>query len=232
MTDRFARTAERLARLQDDRADVLAARVRALVPAAPGARALDAGTGAGALALALAPLVREVVGVDVEPALLDEARRRAPANVRLVEADAAALPFPDASFELAGTLRTLHHVPRPDLVIGELARVTKPGGTVLVVDQLAPDDAEAAARLNRFERARDASTSRVLADRDLRALFAAHGLAVRAVEVDREERELEAYLDLAGCEGGARRAARTLAPRPYVAELGWYVLARAGERRR
>lgn len=226
MAERFARTAERLARLQDARAAALAVRVRALVPAAPEARALDAGTGAGALAIALAPLVREVVAVDVEPALLEEARRRAPPNVQLVQADAAALPFPDASFALAGTLRTLHHVPRPELVLGELARVTAPGGLLLVADQLAPEDAGAAARLNRFERARDPSTGTVLTDTRLRALFAGLGLRVRAAEVDREERDLEPYLDLAGCEGAARDTARALAPRPYVAELGWYLLER------
>jgi ubiquinone/menaquinone biosynthesis C-methylase UbiE len=136
MADRFARTADRLARRQDARADALAARVRSLV--APAELALDVGTGAGALAFALAPLAREVVAVDVEPALLEEARRRAPANVALVEADARALPFEDDSFDVVGTLRTLHHVERPERVVAELARVTRPGGTVLVVDQLAP----------------------------------------------------------------------------------------------
>ena len=226
MGDRFARTAEQLARLQDARSETLAARVRTLLTPAPAARALDSGTGAGALALALAPLVREVVGVDVEPALLAEARRRAPSNARFVEADATALPFADASFELAGTLRTLHHVARPDLVVAELARVTAPGGTVLVADQLAPADPDEAERLNRFERARDPSTARVLSDAEIRGLFAANGLDVRTAVVDRDEREVEPYLDLAGCEGTERAAARALAPNPYVAELGWYVLDR------
>jgi ubiquinone/menaquinone biosynthesis C-methylase UbiE len=224
MGDRFARTADRLARLQDARADELAARVRSLV--APAERALDAGTGAGALAFAFAPLAGEVVAVDVEPALLEEARRRAPANVTLVEADATALPFEDQAFDLAGTLRTLHHVERPELVVAELVRVTRPGGTVFVVDQLAPEDVDAADQLNRFERARDASTGRVLTDTELRSLFTANGLELRTAEVDSEPRELDAYLDLAGCVGETRERARALAPQPYVAELGWYVLAK------
>jgi ubiquinone/menaquinone biosynthesis C-methylase UbiE len=231
MSDRFARTAGRLARLQDARADALAARIRELVPPSPDARALDSGTGAGALAFALAPLVHEVVGVDVEPALLDEARRRAPANVSFMQADAAALPFPDASFDLAGTLRTLHHVADPDRVVAELARVTLVGGLVLVADQLAPEDAAAAERLNRFERTRDPSTHRVLTDAELRELFAASGLTVRTASLEREERELEPYLDLAACAGAARAAARELAPVPFVAELGWYVLERVRRRR-
>ena len=71
-------------------------------------RALDVGTGAGALAIALAPLVREVVGVDLVPELLAEGRKRAPANVELVEGDATALPFDRASFDLVTTARTLN----------------------------------------------------------------------------------------------------------------------------
>jgi ubiquinone/menaquinone biosynthesis C-methylase UbiE len=224
MGDRFARTADRLAQLQDARADELAERVRALIGRV--GRALDVGAGAGALAFALAPLADEVVAVDLEPALLAEARVRAPANVVLVEGDATELPFEDGSFDLAGTLRTLHHVERPELVVAELVRVTRRGGTVLVVDQLAPADVDAADQLNRFERARDASTGRVLTDAELRALFTANALELRTFAVDREPRELDPYLDLAGCEGDARERARALAPQPYVAELGWYVLTK------
>src|SRR5436309_5937612 len=105
--NRFARTAEKMAARQDARAAELAEHVRAFVLPRGDERALDVGTGAGALALALAPLVRSVVGVDRVPELLALARERAAAlgNVEFVEADATALPFEDASFDLAGTLR-------------------------------------------------------------------------------------------------------------------------------
>jgi len=88
--------------------------------------------------------VREVIGVDVVPEFLDEGRQRAPANVELVEADATALPYELGSFDLVCTARTLHHVPRPELVLAEMNRVLRPGGTMLVVDQLAPVDPLAA----------------------------------------------------------------------------------------
>jgi len=218
--------AERFAALQAERAAGLEARLERLLPLSGDERALDVGTGTGALAFALAPRVRGVVAVDSDAAMLDAARAQAPPNVELLEADAQRLPFDDFSFGVAGTLRTLHHVRRPELAVAELARVTRPGGTILVVDQLAPVDPLAAVELNRFETARDPSISRILSDGDLRALFDANGLVLRRSEVEREPRELELYLDLAGCEGAARERARALAPRAYTAEIGWYVLQR------
>jgi hypothetical protein len=68
---------------------------------------------------------------------------------------------------------------------------------MLVADQLAPVDSLAAIELNRFERARDPSTTRILADVDLRGLFDANSLVLRHAEIIREERDLERHFDLA-----------------------------------
>jgi hypothetical protein len=108
--------------------------------------------------------------------------------------------------------------------MAELVRVTRPRGRVLVVDQIAPVDPLAAAELNRFERARDPTHTRALADVDLRGLFESNNLVLIRAEYEREPRELESYLDLAGCEGEAREQAETLAPPNYAADLGWYLL--------
>jgi ubiquinone/menaquinone biosynthesis C-methylase UbiE len=227
--NRFARTADLVAARQDARAAELAAAVRDFVQPRGDERALDVGAGAGALALALAPFVAEVVGVDPEPELLARARDRAPANATFVDGDGTALPFEDASFDLTGTLRTLHHVHRPELVVAELARVTRPGGRVLVVDQLAPVDPLDALAVDRFERARDPAHERLLSDQDLRGLFDANRLVLRRERRTPEERDVEAYLDLAGCEGEARERARGLAPHGnavFSTVLGWYLLDR------
>lgn len=227
--DSFARTAQRAAARQDERAAELAQQVRAFVLPHGDESAVDVGCGAGALALALAPLVREVVGVDRVPELLALARERAPANAQFVEGDATSLPFDDASFDLATTMRTLHHVRRPELVVAELARVTRLGGRVLVVDQLGPIDPLDALPIERFERARDAGHTRLLPEVDLRQLFEANSLALLRSQQQEERRELGAYLDLAGCEGDARTAALALAPQgpdAYTAALGWYLLER------
>jgi len=228
-TDRFARTAARVAARQDSRTARLADEVREFVRPRGDERALDVGTGAGALALALAPLVREVVGLDPVPELLELARERSRPNTRFVEGDGTALPFPDGGFDLAGTHRTLHRVAQPERIVAELARVTRYGGRVLVVDQLAPDDPTAATALHEFESARDPSHSRLLTDRELRGLFGANGLSLLRDRHDEERRELSAYLDLAGCEGDRRTRAEALgttAPHVLVVTVAWYLLAR------
>ena len=224
--ERFGRTAERIAELQDARAAELERQIVRFVAPKGDERALDSGTGTGALAFALAPHVRDVVGVDVVPELLEQARKRAAQvpNATFVEGDAIALPFGYGEFDLAGTLRTFHHLARPELAMAELTRVTRSGGRLLVVDQIAPVDPLAAVELNRFEQARDPTHTRTLADVDLRGLFESNGLVLLRAEYEQETRELDPYLDLAGCEGEARERARALAPRGYTADLGWYLL--------
>ncbi len=229
--DRFAKTAGLLAARQDERAAELADRVQRFVLPHGDERALDVGTGAGALALALAPIVREVVGVDRVPELLAHARERAVdlPTVTFVEADATALPFEDFSFDLTGTIRTLHHAAHPEMVVSEMVRVTRLGGRLLVVDQIAPIDPLEAMELDRFERARDASHTRLLSDADLRQLFEANRLVLIRERRDLDRRDLESYLDLAGCEAEERELARTLVPQgggQSDAVLGWYLLER------
>jgi ubiquinone/menaquinone biosynthesis C-methylase UbiE len=229
-TDRFARTADRVAARQDSRAARFAVEISDFVQPRGDERALDVGTGAGALAFALAPLVREVVGLDPVPELLALARERALPNTEFVEGDGTALPFADGAFDLAGTHRTLHHVAQPELVIAELSRVTRNGGQMLVVDQLAPEDPARAAALHEFETARDPSHTRLLTDAELRKLFAANELLLLRERHEEERRDLATYLDLAGCEGDRRTEAKALADvdaRILLTSVGWYLLARS-----
>jgi SAM-dependent methyltransferase len=233
LRERFAATAERVAARADEQAEELRDRLSAFLHLLGDERVLDVGTGAGAIAVAIAPLVGRVVGVDTVPELLEQARRRAAGaeSVEFLEADAARLPFDPGSFDLATCVRVLHHVRRPELVVAEAARVLRPGGRLLLVDQVAPMDPLVAIEVDRFERARDRSHSRLLPDSDIRFFLEVNGLVVERAEVRQERRTLDPYLDLAGCEGEARVRARSLAPGdPYRAEVGWYLARRAAPR--
>jgi len=230
--DRFARTARLLAELEARRRAELREKLRRFVDLRGDEVVLDAGTGTGALAFALSPLVARVVAVDIVPELLEEARKHASEfpNVEIVVGDATSLAFEAGSFDIAGSLRTLHHLARPELAVAELARVTRFGGQVLVVDQIAPADPLAALEIDRFERARDRSHARLLPDADVRALLDANGLVLVRGRTETEARELDPYLDLAGCEGAARREASALVPAGYTVSVGWYLALRPAPR--
>jgi SAM-dependent methyltransferase len=175
---------------------------------------------------ALASRVREVVALEIDEELAERARADAPSNVQVVTGDGEHLPFDDFEFQVTGALRTLHHTARPELMVAELTRVTRPNGTIVIADQIAPADPLQALELNRFEKARDPSTTRVLSEADLRGLFDMNDLRLRRELLITESRDIDDYLALAGCEGAERDRARNLAPTGYAAVVGWYVLER------
>jgi ubiquinone/menaquinone biosynthesis C-methylase UbiE len=215
---------------QERRAEGLRDRVQQLLAPFDGTeRALDSGCGAGALAFALAAFVERVVGVDRSTELVAAGNELAPSNCELIVGDATALPFEYGSFDIAGCMRVLHHARRPELIVSELARVTRPGGRILLVDQLGFVDPVVSAETDRFEQARDPSHTRLLPDQDIRFLLDANDLEVLTNEIAREERDLERYLDLVGLEGEERRRVSGMAPGAvYEVEIGWYVARKRG----
>jgi SAM-dependent methyltransferase len=216
--------------LQEERAAETADRVRRLLgPFSGSERALDSGCGTGALAFALAPHVGEVVGADTRIEYLDAARERAPANVSIVEGDAMALPFEYASFDIAGCLRLLHHVHRPELAVSELARVTRPGGRILIMDQLGSVDPLRSFEMDRFERLRDPGHERLLPDADIRGFLDANDLVLVSAEIVSERVDLEQRLELAGVPEDERVSVRGLSPgATYDVEVGWYAARKPG----
>ncbi len=149
-------------------------------------RVLDVGCGAGHTALAFAPRVREVVGLDLTQAMLDEAMalavRRGLGNLRFERGDAMALPYPDACFDLVTCRQCAHHFERPETALREAARVLRPGGCLVVVDSVAPDDPAQDTFLNAIEVLRDPSHVRDHAVSCWLAMLAAAGLAAECRE--------------------------------------------------
>jgi ubiquinone/menaquinone biosynthesis C-methylase UbiE len=99
----------------------------------PRGRALDVACGTGRLAAILAELGHEVTGVEPSPAMLARAASK-PLDVSWVRGDARALPFGDASFDLATCGLALTHVQDLREPIAEMARVLRPGGSVVLSD--------------------------------------------------------------------------------------------------
>lgn len=95
-------------------------------------RALDVGCGPGFIASRIVqrrPELR-VVGVDVDPNMVELARAR----IEAVTAEARRLPFPDETFDAAYARLVLRHVPEPAEVVGAMARVVRRAGRVVVID--------------------------------------------------------------------------------------------------
>lgn len=102
---------------------------------------LEIGSGPGELALEVARRSpgAEVVGVDLAAAMVERAIVRAGGEqlsdrVHFQLADAASLSFADASFDIVVSTLSLHHWSEPAAVFGEIARVLRPGGVVLIYD--------------------------------------------------------------------------------------------------
>lgn len=144
------------------------------------ARVLDAGCGVGGMATVLGGLAGAVLAVDLDPdnvretgERIEEAGQAASAAARV--ADITALDEPDASFDVVWCSRVVHHLPDMPEGVRELARVTKPGGTVAIREggfgfRVLPDEAAiggrwfedrlAAAGVGRFAPPRNAESGR------------------------------------------------------------------------
>ena len=104
--------------------------------------ALDVATGTGNTALALAPFAAHVTGLDVSPKMLEQARARAEregiANASFLEGRAEQLPFADGSFTLVSSRHAPHHFRDVPAFLGEVRRVLRPGGRLVLADQITP----------------------------------------------------------------------------------------------
>jgi phosphatidylethanolamine/phosphatidyl-N-methylethanolamine N-methyltransferase len=110
----------------------------------PGHRVLEVGVGTG-LALDLYPAGVKVVGIDVSTEMLEKARRRVAKRrfthvEALLEMDAEAMSFADASFDRIVAMYVLPVVPNPARLLAELHRVCKPDGEIYLVNHVRSDN--------------------------------------------------------------------------------------------
>lgn len=160
-----------------------------------GLRVLDAGCGTGQFTAALERRAARLAGVDLDPAMLTVAGRRVRAP--LLAADAGELPFRDGAFDVAVAVTVCEFTASPAAVVAELARVTRPGGRV-VIGALNRRSAWGLARRRQLRRP-PWQAARFLTRRQLRALGARHGQV-----------QLHGTLVMPGAVPGSRHAGRFL----------------------
>lgn len=127
-----------------------------------GRRVLDVATGGGHTALAFARAGAQVWATDLTPEMLSAAQAFVAGTdldvpVAFGVASAEALPFPASSFEVVTCRIAAHHFAAPRQFLAEAVRVLRPGGWLLLVDNVAPEERGLAAVMNEIERRRDPS---------------------------------------------------------------------------
>jgi SAM-dependent methyltransferase len=157
---------------------------------------LDVACGPGTVTCAFAEVTAHATGIDLTPAMLEQARKNQAAqgltNVTWKQGDVLPLPFPDASFSIVTSRFAFHHFLDPLAVLKEMKRVAKPSGKVMVVDSApAPDRADA---FNRVEKLRDPSHVRAMPVDEHKGLYTKAGLPEPRLTWYRLESEMEALI--------------------------------------
>jgi ubiquinone/menaquinone biosynthesis C-methylase UbiE len=185
--------------------------------------ALDVAPGGGHSAIAIARRVARVIAVDITFGILQAARGHARGlgleNLVWVQGDGGALPLADAGFDLVTCRVALHHFPDQAGAIGDWARVLRPGGRLVLVDNIGPDEPAANEYVNAFEKIRDPSHGWLHPLAELEQFVRGAGLTVgrserltkpmafhpwmERMQVGRADRLLLADM-LWGCSGPAR----------------------------
>jgi 2-polyprenyl-3-methyl-5-hydroxy-6-metoxy-1,4-benzoquinol methylase len=168
------------------RIDLRESRIRkllALLEAEPCGRLLDVGCAGGELASLLAARGFTVCGVETEPALADAARARG-VDARTLDVERAPLPWAEGAFDTVVAAELIEHVIDTDHVLGEIARVLRPGGAlVLTTPNLASLENRVRLLFGRYPMWMDVGVEgtghlRYYTPRMLRRQLARHGLAV------------------------------------------------------
>jgi SAM-dependent methyltransferase len=185
---------------------------------------LDVACGPGLVACPLAEVARHVTGIDLTPAMIEQARARQRSkgltNLTWLVGDAVPLPLPDAAFTVVVTRYSFHHFLDPKAVLAEMARVCSPGGRVAVIDVFTSSPGQAEA-YNRVEKLRDPSHVRALSLGELTGLCHDAGLRDLRTAFFKLEMALETLLAASFPNpGDADRIRQTFADDVGVDRLG------------
>lgn len=182
------------------------------------ARVLDVGTGGGQLALLLAEDgVRDIVGVDLSPVILEVAEYRrltrsqgALNNVTFRQAAAQTLPFGDEWFDVAICRLVLDHTQKPDAILQEMARVLKIGGVLILADLAGADDPVRRATQNAIEERRNSAYVATRTVEKYRLLLNNAGFTIESEKTAVYDREVEEWLADMDADPSSRAVVRDM----------------------
>lgn len=158
-----------------DATDSIVRQILATGAVAGGGRVLDVGGGTGRIAAGLRVNGARVAVLDVSRHMLAQACKKS--GLAPVQGSATHMPFPDGTFDLAVCVDAFHHLPQPEVVAVEIARVLRPGGKLFIQDY---DVARLPVRLLAFGERAMMSKGRFFRPQDLKALLASGRLTLVA----------------------------------------------------
>ena len=157
------------------------------------------------MALALSLRVASVVLTDPVQAMLDASRRifeeAGRTNAEFIRAAAEKLPLETAAFEIVSSRLAAHHFQHLDRAWQEIRRVLKPSGIFVLVDTVAPDDAQTARFLHEVETLRDPTHLHTLSRDQWVRLTESNGFRVERTEIVRKPHDFEPWLQRGGEDG-------------------------------
>jgi ubiquinone/menaquinone biosynthesis C-methylase UbiE len=205
----FTKTAEAFSKFAiRDTPEIVVEKVEFIKPQ-PENVTLDVACGPGAIVLALAPRVRFAYGMDLTSEMLRQARgfqaERQIGNAAFACGEGERIPYADATFDLVSCQYAFHHMLKPELVLQEMVRVTKPDGRILVDDTLGPESDEKYELHNRIDTIRDPSHTRTWRLTTFLNMFETLGLEIVSQSFKRHRRSFNQWMLRAGLEPGEVR---------------------------
>jgi len=170
---------------------------------------LDVASGWGFVALAFAPLVRSVVGIDLTPEMVDLAKQLAKgsgvSNADFQVGDAEDLPFRPETFDIVSCRAAFDHLDDPEKALREMKRVLIPSGRIVLYEFVAPAVCDKAAFYNKIESLRDPSHVRSLTVGEYRNLIHKCGLEENGRVVNLLRRDFESWMSYVDSSNESRK---------------------------
>ncbi|EIT87114.1 hypothetical protein A374_02634 [Fictibacillus macauensis ZFHKF-1] len=172
---------------------------------------LDVATGGGHVAKAFSPKVKKVIALDLTKKMLQAAQHfvcdtSGCTNVEFVLGDAEHLPFADETFDIVTCRIAAHHFPNVNAFLHEAHRVLRPGGQLLLIDNIAPERMEDATLYNEIEKMRDFSHYRAWPVSEWHEMTKQAGLCVETSFVFAKHLNFRSWCERMGLETDAMDA--------------------------